>query len=133
LPTAGSGANKGYAFVRFTQGSSALEAFQNSDARTLQGRILHVLPAAAKKDSKLDEFAISKLPLRKQNLIRKKAEAASNSFNWNALFMSQDDVNSSTAARLGVSFYESRVLLRMSDHFRFPNRTFLTQRRPMLR
>ena len=66
-----------------------------------------MLPGTAKKESKLDEFAISKLPLKKQNLIRKKAEAASHSFNWNSLFMSQDDVNSSTAARLGVSL-ESR-------------------------
>jgi len=103
LPTDASGSSKGYAFVRFAQGSSALEAFQNSDGRTLQGRILHVLPATAKKESKLDEFAIARLPLKKQNLIRKKAEAASNSFNWNSLFMRQDDVNSSTAARLGVS------------------------------
>ena len=37
---------------------------------------LHVLPAAAKRENKLDEFAIAKLPLKKQKLIKKKAEAS---------------------------------------------------------
>lgn len=64
---------------------------------------MHVLPAAGKRESQLDEFAISKLPLKKQNLIRKKAEAASNTFNWNSLYMNQDAVNASVADRLGVS------------------------------
>lgn len=103
LPVGNSGASKGYALVLFTSASSAIDAFQKSDGSLFQGRILHVLPAQGKKESKLDEFAISKLPLKKQNLIRKKAEAASASFNWNALFMSQDAVNASVADRLGVS------------------------------
>ncbi|KLU81285.1 multiple RNA-binding domain-containing protein 1 [Magnaporthiopsis poae ATCC 64411] len=103
LPVGNSGVSKGYALVLFTSASSAVDAFQESDGCLFQGRILHVLPAQGKKESKLDEFAISKLPLKKQNLIRKKAEAASASFNWNALFMSQDAVNASVADRLGVS------------------------------
>lgn len=36
-------------------------------------------------------------------MIRKKAEAASNNFNWNSLYMNQDAVNASVANRLGVS------------------------------
>jgi multiple RNA-binding domain-containing protein 1 len=64
---------------------------------------LHILPAAAKRENKLDEFAIAKLPLKKQKLIKKKAEASSTTFNWNSLYMSQDAVNSSIADRLGVS------------------------------
>lgn len=64
---------------------------------------MHVLPAAHKRETTLDEFAISKLPLKKQNLIRKKAEAASNTFNWNSLYMNQDAVNASVADRLGIS------------------------------
>ncbi|KAL8381408.1 hypothetical protein RB595_005602 [Gaeumannomyces hyphopodioides] len=103
LPVGKSSASKGYALVLFTSASSAIDAFQKSDGCLFQGRILHVLPAQCKKESKLDEFAISKLPLKKQNLIRKKAEAASTSFNWNALYMSQDAVNASVADRLGVS------------------------------
>jgi multiple RNA-binding domain-containing protein 1 len=64
---------------------------------------MHVLPAARKRENQLDEFALAKLPLKKQNLIRKKAEAASNTFNWNSLYMNQDAVNASVAERLGVS------------------------------
>ncbi|OLN84359.1 Multiple RNA-binding domain-containing protein 1 [Colletotrichum chlorophyti] len=103
LPVSASGASKGYAMVLFTSPDSAVTAFQSTDGQTFQGRLMHVLPAEGKRDVGLDEFAISKLPLKKQNLIRKKAEAASSTFNWNSLFMSQDAVNASVASRLGVS------------------------------
>lgn len=73
------------------------------DGSTFQGRLLHIIPADAKREAGLDEFALSKLPLKKQNMIRKKAEAASNTFNWNSLYMNQDAVNTSVASRLGVS------------------------------
>jgi multiple RNA-binding domain-containing protein 1 len=63
---------------------------------------LHVLPAAARRESKLNEFTISKLPFKKQKQIKKRAEVATNTFNWNSLYMSQDAVNSSIADRLGV-------------------------------
>ncbi|PKS08241.1 hypothetical protein jhhlp_005183 [Lomentospora prolificans] len=103
LPVNVSGRSKGYALVLFADTDSAVNAFQASDGIPFQGRILHIVPAAAKRDNGLDEFAISKLPLKKQNLIRKRAEAASNSFNWNSLYMSQDAVNASIANRLGIS------------------------------
>lgn len=103
LPADASGRSKGYALVLYADASSAIDAFQASDGIPFQGRILHVVAAAAKRDNGLDEFAISKLPLKKQNLIRKRAEAASNTFNWNSLYMSQDAVNASIADRLGVS------------------------------
>jgi multiple RNA-binding domain-containing protein 1 len=80
-----------------------VEAYHNTDGEPFQGRLLHVLPAAAKRDNKLDEFAIAKLPLKKQKLIKKKAEASTSTFNWNSLYMSQDAVNSSISDRLGVS------------------------------
>jgi multiple RNA-binding domain-containing protein 1 len=83
-----------------------VEAFHNLDGEPFQGRLLHVLPAAAKRENKLDEFAIAKLPLKKQKQIKKKADAASTTFNWNSLFMNQDAVNSTIADRLGVSKFE---------------------------
>ncbi|KAH7321251.1 hypothetical protein B0I35DRAFT_477754 [Stachybotrys elegans] len=103
LPTTASGSRKGFALVLFADPSSAVEAFQTMDGATFQGRILHIIPGNAKKDVGLDEFALAKLPLKKQNMIRKKAEASSNTFNWNSLYMSQDAVNTSIATRLGVS------------------------------
>jgi len=78
---------KGYAYVQYTTSASAVEAYTRFDGSVFQGRLLHVLPAAAKKESKLDEFAISKLPLKKQKQIKRKAEAASGTFNWNSLYM----------------------------------------------
>ncbi|KAF4446280.1 hypothetical protein F53441_10082 [Fusarium austroafricanum] len=103
LPVSKSGTSKGFALILFTDPSGAVEAFQAMDGATFQGRIIHIIPASAKRDTGLDEFAISKLPLKKQNMIRKKQEAAASTFNWNALYMSQDAVNASVASRLGVS------------------------------
>jgi len=89
--------------VQFEDHEAATEAFHNLDGEAFQGRLLHILPAAAKRDNKLDEFEIAKLPLKKQRQIKKKAEATSSTFNWNSLYMNQDAVNSSIAERLGVS------------------------------
>ncbi|KAK4154743.1 hypothetical protein C8A00DRAFT_42549 [Chaetomidium leptoderma] len=105
VPLDNRGQSKGFAMVRYEQPAAAVAAFQ-TDGSVFQGRIIHILPAAAKRENKLDEFAISKLPLKKQQLLRKKAEAVSSSFNWNALFMSQDAVNTAVAERLGVSKHE---------------------------
>lgn len=55
-----------------------------------------------KKQTGLDEFAISKLPLKKQKLIRQKAGANTFAFNWNSMYMSSDAVISSVSTRLGV-------------------------------
>ncbi|KAH8883887.1 hypothetical protein GQ53DRAFT_423245 [Thozetella sp. PMI_491] len=103
LPVDAKSRSKGFALVSFKDSSEAIAAFQAADGSTFQGRIIHILPAKAKRDHALDEFALSKLPLKKQNLIRKKAGAATNQFNWNTLFMSQDAVNTAMADRLGVS------------------------------
>ncbi|KXX80433.1 Multiple RNA-binding domain-containing protein 1 [Madurella mycetomatis] len=105
LPLDNRGKSKGFAMIRYEEPAAAVAAFQ-TDGSTFQGRIIHILPAAARRENKLDEFAISKLPLKKQQLLKKKAEAASSTFNWNSLFMSQDAVNAAVAERLGVSKHE---------------------------
>lgn len=103
LPVNASGSGKGFGLVLFTEAEDAVKAFQAMDGATFQGRIIHIIPASAKREAGLDEYGISKLPLKKQKMIRKKAEAASTTFNWNSLYMSQDAVNASMASRLGVS------------------------------
>ncbi|KAI9744478.1 MAG: Multiple RNA-binding domain-containing protein 1 [Claussenomyces sp. TS43310] len=103
LPLDSAGVSKGFVLVQYEDPSAAAEAFHNLDGEPFQGRLLHILPAAAKRENKLDEFAIAKLPLKKQKQIKKKAEASSTTFNWNSLYMNQDAVNSSIADRLGVS------------------------------
>ncbi len=95
--------NKGFAFVLFADPDVAINAFQSADGHVFQGRILHALPGTAKRQQELDEFAISKLPLKEQNLLKKKAKAATERFNWNSLYMSQDAVVASVSTRLGIS------------------------------
>jgi len=73
--------------VQYKDPQAAKNAFHSMDGVPFQGRLLHILPAALKKQKGLDEFAISKLPLKKQQQIKRKAEAASSTFNWNAMFM----------------------------------------------
>ncbi|KAI1414855.1 RNA-binding domain-containing protein [Hypoxylon sp. FL1857] len=102
VPMQDSNNNRGIGFVLFTSPDDAVRAFQ-ADRTSFQGRILHVLPSSAKRDHNLDEFALSKLPLKQQNLIKKRAKAAESRFNWNSLYMSQDAVNASVADRLGIS------------------------------
>ncbi|KAI1827090.1 MRD1-like protein [Xylaria intraflava] len=101
VPSDASNNNRGMGFILFHDPEAAVKAFQ-SDRTTFQGRILHVLPAKAKRDE-LDEFALAKLPLRQQNLIKKRKQAAASTWSWNSLYMSQDAVNTSVADRLGIS------------------------------
>ncbi|OCK84529.1 RNA-binding domain-containing protein [Lepidopterella palustris CBS 459.81] len=96
-------AGKGFAYIQFTDSEDAVKAKQEHDHTIFQGRILHILPATAKRESKMDEFAISQLPLKKRRLIEKKIASGSSTFNWNSLYMSGDAVMSSIADRLGVS------------------------------
>jgi multiple RNA-binding domain-containing protein 1 len=93
---------KGFAYVQFKDADTAVAAYKNMDKSIFQGRLLHILPAAPKRENKIDEFAISKLPLKQQRQIKRKAESATSSFNWNALYMNTDAVMSSISARLGV-------------------------------
>ncbi|KAK4543943.1 hypothetical protein LTR36_004717 [Oleoguttula mirabilis] len=101
-------AGKGFAYIQFTEADAAETALNEKDGQPFQGRLLHVLPAAAKRESKLDDFAMSKLPLKKQQQIKRKRDAAQTTFNWNALYMNADAVVSSVADRLGLA--KSEVL-----------------------
>ncbi|KAI1844792.1 hypothetical protein JX265_011329 [Neoarthrinium moseri] len=94
--------NQGFAFISYVEPDHAVEAFQRADGATFQGRMIHIIPGSAKRVQQLDEYTLSKLPLKEQNRLRKKAKAGS-AFNWNSLYMNQDAVLNSTADRLGVS------------------------------
>ncbi|KAF2839370.1 RNA-binding domain-containing protein [Patellaria atrata CBS 101060] len=97
------GAGKGFAYVQFLEPSEAIRSKETLDGTIFQGRLLHIIPANVKRESRLDEYAISQLPLKKQKQIQKRAEAASSTFNWNALYMNTDAVMASVADRLGVN------------------------------
>ncbi|KAK5678702.1 Multiple RNA-binding domain-containing protein 1 [Elasticomyces elasticus] len=100
------GLGTGYAYVEYASPSDAASrALAEKDGQTFQGRLLHIIPATAKRKTKLDEFEMSKLPLKKQQEIRRKREQE---FSWNAFYMSADAVVSSVADRFGLS--KSEVL-----------------------
>ncbi|KAI9850549.1 MAG: Multiple RNA-binding domain-containing protein 1 [Thelocarpon superellum] len=103
LPRDRSGSSKGFAYVQYDDSKHALEAYRALDGEIFQGRLIHIIPAVPKKESKVDEFALSQLPLKKQRYVRKKMEAASSTFNWNAMYMNANAVMSSVADRLGVA------------------------------
>jgi len=81
------GTPKGFAFLQFEDPENAVTAFQQNDGKIFQGRLLHIIPATAKRDPALDDYAISKLPLKKQKELRRKADATRTTFNWNSLYL----------------------------------------------
>ncbi|KAJ5106327.1 Multiple RNA-binding domain-containing protein 1 [Penicillium angulare] len=95
--------SKGFAYVQYHDADAAVEAYRALDGKHFQGRLLHILPAAAKKSYKIDEYEISKLPLKKQREIKRKMGSTSSSFSWNSLYMNADAVMSSVSQRLGIS------------------------------
>ena len=97
-----SGGSKGFGYVQFKDTEAAALAIEELDGKPFQGRLLHVIPATKKKQHGLDEYAMSKLPLKKQQQIRRKAEASRTTFKWNSMYMNPDAVVSSIADRLGV-------------------------------
>ncbi|KAF1923653.1 multiple RNA-binding domain-containing protein 1 [Didymella exigua CBS 183.55] len=97
------GKGKGFAFVQFKDPEDAVKAYHENDSTIFQGRLLHIISAKAKKDTKLDEFEISKLPLKKQKEIRRKQDAVKATFNWNSLYLNADAVMSTLASRMGIS------------------------------
>jgi multiple RNA-binding domain-containing protein 1 len=98
-----SGKSKGFAYILFQEPEQAVEAYRQLDGKALRGRLLHIIPGAAKRENKLDEFAIAKLPLKKQKELKRKAAASTSTFNWNSMYMNTDAVMSSISDRLGVS------------------------------
>ena len=89
--------------MQFEDHDEAVEAYEQMDGSVFQGRLLHAIAASGKRENKLDDFALSKLPLKKQRQIQRKAGGPSSTFNWNALYMNPDAVMSSIAARLGMA------------------------------
>lgn len=96
------GKSKGFAYILFKEPKDAVQAYIELDKQIFQGRLLHILPADAKKDHRLDEFDLKNMPLKKQRELKKKAAASKQTFSWNSLYMNQDAVLSSVAARLGM-------------------------------
>ncbi|KAK5047582.1 hypothetical protein LTR84_006679 [Exophiala bonariae] len=94
---------KGLGYVQFIEPSAAERALIQLDGKAFQGRLMHILPASDKKTQKLNEFEISKLPLKQQKALKRKSETTNSTFSWNSLYMNPDAVLASVANRLGVT------------------------------
>ncbi|CAI6339264.1 unnamed protein product [Periconia digitata] len=101
--TKSDGKGKGFAFLQFDDPEHAVEAYKENDGVIFQGRLLHILSGKAKRNDELDEFAISKLPLKKQKEVMRRKNASAHSFNWNSLYLNTDAVMSAVAQRLNLS------------------------------
>ncbi|KAG7882181.1 hypothetical protein KL905_000325 [Ogataea polymorpha] len=97
------GNSKGFAYVKFTSADDAVKAYLELDKQIFQGRLLHILPAEAKKDHTLTDFDLANLPLKKQRELKKKYEASKAQFSWNSLYMNNDAVLESVASKMGIS------------------------------
>ncbi|KAG7819629.1 hypothetical protein KL928_002303 [Ogataea angusta] len=97
------GNSKGFAYVKFTSPDDAVKAYLELDKQIFQGRLLHILPAEAKKDHTLTDFDLANLPLKKQRELKKKYEASKAQFSWNSLYMNNDAVLESVASKMGIS------------------------------
>jgi multiple RNA-binding domain-containing protein 1 len=97
------GKGKGFAYVQFKDHARAVVAFEEGDGKIFQGRLLHIIPGRAKKDTTLNDYEISKLPLKKQKEVRRKQDATKATFNWNSLYLnvcrSSSSLESSQADR----------------------------------
>ncbi|ODQ80141.1 hypothetical protein BABINDRAFT_13038 [Babjeviella inositovora NRRL Y-12698] len=97
------GKSKGFCYIQFKNPEEAIQAYYALDKQIFQGRLLHILPGQKKKDHRLDEFDIKNLPLKKQKDLKRKADATKTVFSWNSLYMNNDAVMESVAAKMGVS------------------------------
>jgi multiple RNA-binding domain-containing protein 1 len=97
------GSSKGISYVHFTNLNDAKHALEGLDGKSFQGRLLHILEAAERKSQKLDDYEISKLPLKRQKALKRKMEASGSTFKWNSMYMNPNAVLASVADRLGVA------------------------------
>ena len=86
MPIDLSGIGKGFAYVQYYAEEDAYKAHKAMDDTVFHGRLLQVIPSEPKR-MKYDEFEISKLPLKQQMLIKRKADSSSKAFTWNSLYM----------------------------------------------
>ncbi|KAK9321457.1 hypothetical protein V1517DRAFT_326423 [Lipomyces orientalis] len=95
--------SKGFAYILFENSDDACNAYTSLDKQSFQGRLLHVIPSQPKRESKLDELELAKLPLKKQQALKRKAAAAKNQFQWSSLYMNTDAVVGFLAQKMGVT------------------------------
>ncbi|EIW74821.1 RNA-binding domain-containing protein [Coniophora puteana RWD-64-598 SS2] len=93
---------KGVAYVTFSEGASALSAYESLDKKSFQGRVLHILPAVDRIPKPEQPGDDKKRSVKDQKAAQRKVTAG-REFNWSMLYMNSDAVMSSVADRMNVS------------------------------
>ena len=83
--------SKAIAFVKFSDASCAVKAFEELDKTSFQGRLLHILPAVEREDSGAKGVEFGTKQTVKGNKERKQKEASGKEFNWAMLYMNVSD------------------------------------------
>ncbi|KTW30152.1 hypothetical protein T552_00630 [Pneumocystis carinii B80] len=92
---------KGFAYILFENPSCALKAYELMDRRALYGRLIHILPARAKRVFNRSE-SYNGTNFKNERAKKRKIDALNKRFSWNSLYMNPDAVISSVADKLGL-------------------------------
>uniref|UniRef100_A0A2L2YCS3 Putative RNA-binding protein 19 n=1 Tax=Parasteatoda tepidariorum TaxID=114398 RepID=A0A2L2YCS3_PARTP len=90
--------SKGFAFVTFMFAEHAVKAFSELDGTIFQGRLLHLIPARAKKEFESNENDTN---FKKKKEAERKKESGS-SHNWNILFLGMNAVADAIAEKYKI-------------------------------
>ncbi|XP_037514076.1 LOW QUALITY PROTEIN: probable RNA-binding protein 19 [Rhipicephalus sanguineus] len=96
---------KGFAFVSFLFPEHAIRAFTELDGQMLQGRLLHLLPAKAKK-SEEEEGEGTEAKSYKDKKEEELKKSSGRSHNWNTLFLGANALADVMAERYATSKQE---------------------------
>ncbi|TKY65528.1 Multiple RNA-binding domain-containing protein 1 [Spatholobus suberectus] len=99
--------SKGIAYILFSGPEFAARALEKLDHSTLQGRLLHVMPAIQRPSNKIENniLKVQNSKTFKQRRVeeRKSAEASGDTRAWNSLFMRPDTVVENIGRKYGIS------------------------------
>jgi multiple RNA-binding domain-containing protein 1 len=117
IPVDDSDRNKGYAFVKFSSSQDAIQAMEQLDGSSFQGRLIHVLPARPERDDKdssgnadgnknatgmSNEEGGGELTFKKKMELARQKDAANTTTGWSTNFVRGDAVVDNLADRFGM-------------------------------
>ncbi|XP_065364792.1 probable RNA-binding protein 19 [Calliphora vicina] len=99
---------KGFGTVTFLMPEHAVQAFNQLDGTTFQGRLLHLIPGkSSKDDEEQDDENDSSLTFKQKKALKLK-KTAQNSVSWNTLFLGSNAVAEILAKKFDTS--KQRIL-----------------------
>jgi multiple RNA-binding domain-containing protein 1 len=100
IPVDDSNRNKGYAFVKFSKSNDAIDAKEQLDGTSFQGRLIHILPSKPERDTmeNTDTMEGDSTHKKKKELERQKGATETNP-SWSTNFVRSDAVVDNLADR----------------------------------